>query len=145
MDNTGLLWIPSGCYGCKCVAMDSVGLLYPFWSYISFILFYINFVYKCLALLKSQVVYQNCRKMTTASDAKLREPWWEYCIVVLYLEQVCSLYRHCCIWVSCKNEYLMIDSGAHLCTNILRAPIAAWLYLPREVKMVSDWTVKCTI
>ena len=67
--------------------------------------------------------------MTTASNAELREHWLEYCTVVSYLEQVCLLYRHWCISVSYKNEYLMVDSGAYLCTN---------MNLHREVEMVSD-------
>ena len=36
--------------------------------------------------------------------------------------------------LSCVNEYLAVDNGGCLCTNNLRALVAAWL--PREANMV---------
>ena len=34
---------------------------------------------------------------------------------------------YCSNSLSCTNEYLVIDSGGYLCTESLRALIAAWL------------------
>ena len=34
---------------------------------------------------------------------------------------------HCSSSLSCMNEYLAIDSGAYMCTNILYASVFAWL------------------
>ena len=43
--------------------------------------------------------------------------------------------------LSCINEYLAVDIGGNVWVNSLRAVIEAWLKLPREVKLVLEWTV----
>ena len=43
---------------------------------------------------------------------------------------------HCSSSLSCMNEYLAIDSGAYMCTNILYAFFLRGLMLQREVKIV---------
>ena len=72
-----------------------------------------------------------------ASDSRLRGPGFESCAAVLKHRAIVFI-LHCSSSLSCINEYLAIDTGGYLCTNSLRALIAACWRRPREVEMMSD-------
>ena len=63
------------------------------------------------------------------SDTWLREPEFESCAAILNLGEVLSLYIApvpAAVYISCINEYVVIDSGGYLFTISLPALVSVW-------------------